>query len=1547
MKSISKVLSLFLVVVMCFGLFSTSAFATSMAHFDFSGGNTAENTNTAGGGFDFNPVGSSGSQSNSNGGFDFGGQQTQPASVEPQQQATNNGPTLSTQDTPMLGTPYSGSETWTFVPESFDILKSDEAQNLEIKSDHSNDFDSDSFDGGFGYSTKSNGTDMVALKQGVDYSISKNKLTLFGSWVKSLPVGMYYVFGISTTSTLKQITRITINSGDFGTFTMHNTPYNKNAVSAPAVWAKGADKMMNRFSGFGIVGVTDSSFTKVLTADEYVNDGTNLTIKASVLNALADGTYSLVGFTTSSDFNKDQVVIGNFVIESGALGVSYKIVTGPDGVYDKSKPLSGTNFVTVEPEDSASEEWLYKFTYKVTNPSGTYVHNMQQGEYAISNWGSARDAFGFGEAYLNSLADGKYTLIGVATVGSGTVETTLGSFTVTNSGLNIADFTIYQNAYDKSKSDRAEVYAQTTDADTARLMPSASYAISGTQSKTLTKDTEYYVDYSNGLVALKIAFLDTLPDGTYTLTATFTSGTNTVQKTLGNFTVSTGNLDSEFTIGNNPYDKSAEKRSAIVALAGGLHPKALVENVIGAAITGPVSKTLSYDSDYYKVTKDQYFVAIRPEVLDTLPEGTYNLILTVKSGAASTQITAGQFTVKASAVDAEFTIANSPYDKNSTESKAVGAVPKTTGVIANITGVAISGTESRTLTSSEYYKQPDKDGKAGYVVILKDVLNTLSDGTYNFLVTISTGTSSVQKNAGQFVVKTSPVDFGQFEITGTPFDKNADAPASVVATAKENGKDPVLRNFSIAGVGSMTAPMTLKSSDYTYTEGTDSSPRKLELKADFVKTLADGDYYIYAEATSGVASTQGTIGIFTVKTGKIPFGTFTMDPDTYDKNAKNPKEVVATESNTPDMEKFTGFAITTVGGSFTSTRTLSSSEYKKTDTSVTILASVLGTLPDGEYKLIGTATTGLTTEQVPIGIFYVKSGDVSFGAYTINPNSFNKNDANRADLSVDRTAKADTRFTPNSFSIAGLTNTSFSQVLNVNQYTINDPTTDVMTGWLTLKKNVLDTLPDGNYKLVCTATIGNVSGQVDLGTFTVVSGEVNYGSYAIHKSPYDKNNSSSEAIFSEETHGWGMLQYFNGFAISGVTNTSFNQVLVGSQYSVNSSQTKVTISKDVLNALPDGDYNLLGFATIGQASSQVNMGMFTVTSNYGNFHVYNSPYDKNDKNAQSVYVTAEKYADMQKMHGFGVASVSGSYVQALSVNSYYISSDGKSIVLEESYLDTLADGQYYLIGFPRLGSTTEQVILGTFIVKSGGITGNAMLTPDGQVWYSGSDPLTFYSEIHDLAGKGWNYKPYDWGNIVPDVRYSTYSDMRSPTSVRIDQYWDLNYGYIMLGANFLNSLSAEHTYYLQVVDARDPEGLYSNVVSFRVGPTLRALDTDKHVLNSTRSLRFRSSEPISRVYVGNIELTDPADYGVSWDGRTVTLSFEFLNKRSGGNTYTIRVLTTSGEYASTTFQVLTTAQGSASPRTGDESNLGLWAAFLLLSGTAVVILLPKLKKQNF
>ena len=131
-------------------------------------------------------------------------------------------------------------------------------------------------------------------------------------------------------------------------------------------------------------------------------------------------------------------------------------------------------------------------------------------------------------------------------------------------------------------------------------------------------------------------------------------------------------------------------------------------------------------------------------------------------------------------------------------------------------------------------------------------------------------------------------------------------------------------------------------------------------------------------------------------------------------------------------------------------------------------------------------------------------------------------------------------------------------------------------------------------------------------------------------------------------------------------------------------------------------------------------------------------------------------------------------------------------------------------------------------------------------------------------------------------------------------------------------------------------------------PTLEPINTDKHVVNSTKNLRFRASEPITAesVKVGGKSLYDPNYYYVSNDGLTITLSPDFLNERQVG-TYTISANTVANNTkVSCPFYILSTASASASPKTGDESQLGLWAAFLLLSGAAVVVLVPKIRKHG-
>ena len=84
---------------------------------------------------------------------------------------------------------------------------------------------------------------------------------------------------------------------------------------------------------------------------------------------------------------------------------------------------------------------------------------------------------------------------------------------------------------------------------------------------------------------------------------------------------------------------------------------------------------------------------------------------------------------------------------------------------------------------------------------------------------------------------------------------------------------------------------------------------------------------------------------------------------------------------------------------------------------------------------------------------------------------------------------------------------------------------------------------------------------------------------------------------------------------------------------------------------------------------------------------------------------------------------------------------------------------------------------------------------------------------------------------------------------------------------------------------------------------------------------------------------------MSNDRKSITLSADFLNARQTG-TYTISAKTKSGYTIKTNFYILNTAQASSSPRTGDESQIGLWAAFLLLSGAAIVVMVPKLRRHG-
>lgn len=345
--------------------------------------------------------------------------------------------------------------------------------------------------------------------------------------------------------------------------------------------------------------------------------------------------------------------------------------------------------------------------------------------------------------------------------------------------------------------------------------------------------------------------------------------------------------------------------------------------------------------------------------------------------------------------------------------------------------------------------------------------------------------------------------------------------------------------------------------------------------------------------------------------------------------------------------------------------------------------------------------------------------------------------------------------------------------------------------------------------------------------------------------------------------------------------------------------------------------------TVGSGAGNGGSGVVT-----GDFTVYGSPYTKGSGN--TVYVLMP-YTSSTGNYYWSTVSNPASTSQISTISSGYCSviSSGSQykLTLSNSFLDGLSSGTIYL----WTGHDGKYTYMGSLTINGSGTIvepGDVALWPvDSNEWYSGDGMLAFYYrpaiDFSDPAKKGlwidgWLQDPTNW-------------------------ITNNNSGLLKIGTAILNNLSRGwHTVSVNTVD-----GVAS--CQFYVGATLRPVDTDKHVTGSSKNLQFVCSDPIQSVWVGGRQLTD-VDYGDYWtlssSRKTVTLTAKFLNNRTAGETYTIGVVTDNGDKPSCTFKILTTAQASASPQTGDESNLALWAAVLILSGGAAVAVLPRLKKHE-
>lgn len=283
---------------------------------------------------------------------------------------------------------------------------------------------------------------------------------------------------------------------------------------------------------------------------------------------------------------------------------------------------------------------------------------------------------------------------------------------------------------------------------------------------------------------------------------------------------------------------------------------------------------------------------------------------------------------------------------------------------------------------------------------------------------------------------------------------------------------------------------------------------------------------------------------------------------------------------------------------------------------------------------------------------------------------------------------------------------------------------------------------------------------------------------------------------------------------------------------------------------------------------------------------------------------------------------------------------GNTSYIDTGDLDALPAGTYYIFAaFYNTGTGTTQASRAGWIrISNSGTNIPDNPSYDGVLqvgtrynndWYQGDGVLQFYVSPYP----GFNQNSTNM-RVLIDGREIGNLD-----------YYDYLNGYFYIGTAKLESL-ASGTHWLTVENIEDGA---TGSCTFYIGPTLKARDTNKHVTGSSRNLKFVCSEPISRVWVGDRELDnyDSYDYySISRDGKTLTLTARFLNNRTAGSTYNLTVETNTGERVSTTFQILTTAQASSSPKTGDNSNLALWVSALVMSGAAAAVILPKMKKEE-
>lgn len=568
------------------------------------------------------------------------------------------------------------------------------------------------------------------------------------------------------------------------------------------------------------------------------------------------------------------------------------------------------------------------------------------------------------------------------------------------------------------------------------------------------------------------------------------------------------------------------------------------------------------------------------------------------------------------------------------------------------------------------------------------------------------------------------------------------------------------------------------------------------------------------------------------------------------------------------------------------------------DTEYETLAAAITAAKDGDTVILQAAAT----EDVSVD----KNITIDFNTFTLTGTVDSSGTVTLTNGTVTGTVTSSGALTLSKITVADISLTGGS---------INVATADVKTGNISTTGTVTVNISAGQFGALSAGTGSTVTGNVTGGTFTaqVPAAFVATGYRATTASPFTVETIPAEGTI---TDGSGAaisnFHYYKGagesgnnaervFKVSpGLSTLSVNSTTLtaGTDYTLSADGLTVTIAKEAafLKNLPAGS-NTLTFTLDNGAVKEISVYVWPSVSFNKEYYVKGS--------GSGVIVTISDRPEYIAVAGSNSGTAEAS--ARLTSNDYTANSDG-TYTIKSEYLDKLTTGTQY-IGF---GTNVGVLAFPYRIAAAPSIT--AVDTNKDAKWLNVSSNTLGFNVSPDVKGVSVD------GASVDSRNYSVNSS-----------------NVLTLSSAYLATLAyGEHTLSVSTTD-----GPVS--IKFTTAPSVVAKNGSNHTKGGSNDLAFVASDAMNAVYVGQTALTS-SQYTLSSDGKTITLKAAFLNTLKQDTTYTLTVNGTSGS-AATTFRILSASSAAANPKTGDDSNLLAWAAVLLLSGGAVVALLPKLKKQ--